>query len=602
MLLSRLSSSTIVKPLLSIMALYFLMLSFSCNKEEPTPAVTFDYSGITAVSGLVKNRAGNPIPGVSISAGGQTTTTDIDGAFLLNQVPFAERLMVTAVKPGYFKGNYGLKPSKGAISVIEMRLIDNAPNFSVNLNSAQNLLLDNGAGIQLPANSVQSASGAIHTGNLNVAIVHLNPSDNDFANVTPGGDLLGTRTNGELRQLYSYGMLMVQMTDDSGNELQLAPGNSSTITFPVPPEMIGNAPPTIPLWHLNETTGIWEEEGTASLQGSNYVGSVSHFSTWNCDLAEQRATFKGRVLDCNNQPVPSIRVKVGQGVIFTDSNGYFETFGPSNTTFSVQVDHSELSIQSPPQTVNPVSAGTTYTIPDFALGCLSYVTGRVICSTNQPVIGYVAVNFGSNSISSYLLGDGSFRLLVPANGQNATLTVVNSLNNVSVSRSITLPSVSGNSIEAGDIEVCDESTNPDCTVQQRFTITGDGYNNQTFFINSDCMAAFAIYSPQNQATVAIGSDDNASISLLFPGNTIGSFSLPDDNINLTVSIGDFQYIGLDVSQITVTEFGGVSQRIKGTFSGSAKRLFFNETTQTLEEFPVTITNGQFEVVRMPDQN
>jgi hypothetical protein len=90
--------------------------------------------------------------------------------------------------------------------------------------------------------------------------------------------------------------------------------------------------------------------------------------------------------------------------------------------------------------------------------------------------------------------------------------------------------------------------------------------------------------------------------LLFPGNTIGSFSLPDDNINLTVSIGDFQYIGLDVSQITVTEFGGVSQRIKGTFSGSAKRLFFNETTQTLEEFPVTITNGQFEVVRMPDQN
>ena len=585
-----------------ILALLFATLCFSCNKEEPTPVTTFDYSGITAVSGLVKNRAGNPLSGVSISAGGKTTTTDANGAFILNQVSFSERLMVTAVKSGYFKGNYGLKPSTGKINLIEMRLIENTPNFTVNLSTTQNLELDNGAGIQLPANSVQSSSGAIHTGNLNVAIVHLNPADSDFANLTPGGDLIGTRTNGDLRQLYSYGMLMVQITDDNGNELQLAPGNSSTITFPVPPEMIGNAPATIPLWHLNETTGIWEEEGTATLQGSNYVGSVSHFSVWNCDLAEQRATFTGRVLDCNNQPVSSIRVKVGQGITFTDSNGYFEAFGPSNTTFSVQVDHSELNIQSPPQTVNPVSAGTTYTVPDIVLGCLSYVTGRVICATNQPVIGYVAVNFGSSSISSYLLGDGTFRMLVPANGQNASLTVVNSLNNVSVSQAITLPSVNGTTVDVGEIEVCGSSSNPDFTLEQRFTITGDGYNNQTFVISTDPLEAFALYSSGNQATYVSASDNNALVGLLFPGNSTGSFSLPNDEITITVGIGEFQYIGFDVSQITITEYGGVSQRVKGTFSGSAKRLFFNETTQTLEEFPVTITNGQFEVVRMPDQN
>ena len=298
----------------------------------------------------------------------------------------------------------------------------------------------------------------------------------------------------------------------------------------------------------------------------------------------------------------SIRVKVGQGITFTDSNGYFEAFGPSNTTFSVQVDHSELNIQSTPQTVNPVSAGTTYTVPDIVLGCLSYVTGRVICATNQPVIGYVAVNFGSSSISSYLLGDGTFRMLVPANGQNASLTVVNSLNNVSVTQAITLPSVNGTTVDVGEIEVCGSSSNPDFTLEQRFTITGDGYNNQTFVISTDPLEAFALYSSGNQATYVSASDNNALVGLLFPGNSTGSFSLPNDEITITVGIGEFQYIGFDVSQITITEYGGVSQSVKGTFSGSAKRLFFNETTQTLEEFPVTITNGQFEVVRMPDQN
>jgi hypothetical protein len=43
-------------------------------------------------------------------------------------------------------------------------------------------------------------------------------------------------------------------------------------------------------------------------------------------------------------------------------------------------------------------------------------------------------------------------------------------------------------------------------------------------------------------------------------------------------------------------------KIKGTFSGDAKRIFFNEVTQTVEEFPVNITNGIFELQRNPNQN
>ena len=53
-------------------------------------------------------------------------------------------------------------------------------------------------------------------------------------------------------------------------------------------------PATFPLYHLNETTGRWTQEGTATLQtdpatgAKYYEGTVSHFSTWNADRMIER--------------------------------------------------------------------------------------------------------------------------------------------------------------------------------------------------------------------------------------------------------------------------------------------------------------------------
>jgi len=267
----------------------------SCKKDLADPVITSNYSNLTAISGLVKNKQGNPIAGVTITASGKTTVTDGNGAFLINEVTYNDRAFVVGSKTGYFNGSVGIKPKKGEITRIEMRMLENAPNFSITPTSVQDLNLSNGAGIRINANSIASPGGGIYTGNLNVAVIHLNPMDADFADITPGADLIGRTTNGTERQLESYGMLMVQLTDDSGIELQIAPGNTSTVTMPVPAEMVGNAPATIPLWHFNETSGIWEEEGQATLQGNNYVGTVTRFSTWNCDVPFDRGTVKGRI-------------------------------------------------------------------------------------------------------------------------------------------------------------------------------------------------------------------------------------------------------------------------------------------------------------------
>src|SRR5260370_21232383 len=59
------------------------------------------------------------------------------------------------------------------------------------------------------------------------------------------------------------------------------------------------APPSISIWSYDEKSGFWLEEGGATLQnmpnGPTYVGTTSHFSTLNTDVAQSGAATCIRV-------------------------------------------------------------------------------------------------------------------------------------------------------------------------------------------------------------------------------------------------------------------------------------------------------------------
>jgi len=68
------------------------------------------------------------------------------------------------------------------------------------------------------------------------------------------------------------------------NYYKIASDKKATITMPLS-GLLSAAPPTsIPLWYFNESNGLWKQDGTATKTGNTYVGEVSHFSWWNCDL------------------------------------------------------------------------------------------------------------------------------------------------------------------------------------------------------------------------------------------------------------------------------------------------------------------------------
>jgi hypothetical protein len=70
----------------------------------------------------------------------------------------------------------------------------------------------------------------------------------------------------------------------------------------IPDKQLSTAPATIPLWYFDEDKGVWQEEGSATKQGNKYIGTVSHFTDWNCDEPEETALVIGRLIDCHGDP------------------------------------------------------------------------------------------------------------------------------------------------------------------------------------------------------------------------------------------------------------------------------------------------------------
>jgi hypothetical protein len=135
-----------------------------------------------------------------------------------------------------------------------------------------------GARIVIPAGSLAA------TGPVSLSFATLNPA----RRALPGDYRAIDRTNQETEML-SFGALHAEFRDSGGNVVNLRPGTSAEVQIPISAEQAPVAAPTIAMWSYDEKTGLWVEEGQASLQntasGPMYVGKTKHFSEINMDVA-----------------------------------------------------------------------------------------------------------------------------------------------------------------------------------------------------------------------------------------------------------------------------------------------------------------------------
>lgn len=422
-----------------IVVLSVALLFFSCKKSDhngiyPGEIVDLGSKVNSSVSGFVTDENNIPVSGATVRFGSRIKATDRYGFFEFSNIEVPKNAaMVSVERRGYFPGIRTFIAKQGKPAFVRIKLL---PKTNVNnLDAAGGIAtLPNGLSVKLPANAVVDAStGEAYNGLYTVAMQWIDPTAADLAEIMPG-DLRAIDANNRMKLLITYGMASVELKAITGSKLQLAPGKKAELTFPLPASLSATAPASIPLWHFDETTGLWKEEGSAVKAGNFYTGEVGHFSFWNLDMPNTFVEFDVTIKDQSGQPIPFAFVKLSKlndptvrsggitnsagfvnGAVFINEQFKMEVFVGSSCTAPLHT----LTFST---TTSNISLGdvTISNNPQFA-----QVQGTVTDCNNNPLANaFVYATIADNSYRYATNASGAYNFTTTLCGSTSSITLI----------------------------------------------------------------------------------------------------------------------------------------------------------------------------------
>lgn len=419
---------------------FILLLIFasSCNKDdEMTPTTEINYDQLknynpeqelvtATLLGTVIDELENPVIDATITHRGQQYKTNDDGIFIIKDQIFDKKgSFFTVHKDGFFEGSRRFYPQGASTNYAYVQLLELKTIGEFDASIGGNVVgLDN-IEVSFPSNSILTEDGVAYSGQVAVAAKWLNPTSPNINLIMPG-DLLGLDADGEEKSLVSYGMMAVELLGSAGEKLNLDPESLATLTFPVPTELIDDAPEEIPLWSFeDEEFGIWVEEGVARLEGGKYVGDVSHFSFWNCDAPFDLIEICGQLVTDSGIPISNITVIIESEELdskaygITDSRGFFSGKVPLNSKLILSIKNEILNVNC--------LIGTTMFGPfsysdgdKINLGLIELETlqaesfnvfGNLLdCENNAVTNGLLRIKLGQSTNTYLIEEDGTFNI------------------------------------------------------------------------------------------------------------------------------------------------------------------------------------------------
>lgn len=408
---------------LLILVLLFPFLFNNCSSDSGidgnaagTP-LNFGSDVSKNFTGQILDESNNPVANVAITVANKTATTDVNGVFIINNATVSQNFAyVTAKKAGYLDGSRSLVPTNG-MNNVKITLLSGTVVGTVNSGTTGSISLPNGSKVTFDGN-FKTTTGQAYSGLVSVIMKHLDPTDANTFDKMPGM-LLAQNASGEERVLESYGMINIELRGAASQKLQ--PATTAQIEIPIASTQLSASPTTIPLWHFDETLGYWKEEGSATKQGTKYVGTVSHFSWWNCDAQFPTVRLSVTVVNSNNTPLANVRVGIRRTTNsytvngITNSQGQVSGLVPANETLTMVVFDSCGNIVS---TTNIGPFATATTLPNLVIPSATIqstlVQGNLLkCDGTNATNGYVLMRYGNqNLLSTVTNGAFSFTMLV----------------------------------------------------------------------------------------------------------------------------------------------------------------------------------------------
>jgi uncharacterized protein YfaP (DUF2135 family) len=348
------------------------------NAPPPPPPAPPPVQTNAKVSGRVTNAiSGQGVAQVTVSAGSVSAVTADDGSYTLGEIPPSASVLLSFAKSGMVpqsRGTAALSGS-GASTVINVPMLPVAVTESFDPLVAHDIVVPGStAMVRLRANSLRRADGSPPTGPATARITPIAPASD--INVMPGNYLAAT--DGASAPLESFGALDASFVDADGAPLNLAAGLDATVRI-APSSRSDTLPASVPLFHYNTSTGLWVQEGSATLQGTApsqyYEGTVAHFTTWNADQIYNTVRINGCVQN-------SAGDRVGGALVATEGKSYTgmaTALTNANGEFSVQVKRASSAFVIA-NTATEVSNAPTVSVgdEDMTLGsCLELTRSAV---------------------------------------------------------------------------------------------------------------------------------------------------------------------------------------------------------------------------------
>ena len=496
----------------------------------PIPTVNVQAS----LYGRVLDAYGYVVSGAMIQVDGQTLTTNAQGLFFVyNQQLNKNGTYVRVQAAGYFPAGRFAYPQLGSSTYLKIVMSIKQP-VSFSTASVADITVSGGASVSIPAQSLVTAGGQSYSGNYLVAARWLDPSDPETFTEMPG-DLRAQDANGLGKVLKTFGMIGVELSSPAGDPLQLAPGQKATIRLPLPAAVQAAAPASIPLWHFDEATGYWQEEGSATREGNQYVGEVSHFSFWNCDVPADYILLNGCLVNDAGQPLVNMLVSLtsaqfGTGYGYTDAQGQFGGLVPANEVLNMTLKVADTCNTVIYATmIGPFTTNTTLAKIEVNLAGQHKLTlsGELVDCSGLPLTTGLAYVYDQTTLVAVLPTDtnGHFGAMVYTCDPYTTLTataydVLNFLQGADQTINV-------------NNEIADFGTVPVCSSLDEYVIMQLNGATHTYYLNT------RFYSASN-VLQAVGTD-SALVWLIFSGYSAATGQATIDYLSGTYFIGNVLY-------------------------------------------------------------
>jgi len=535
------------------------------------------------LQGNILDENGQPAENAVIKVGSQTTTTDSKGYFRINGAVLDKNAtLVTAEKAGYFTAYRCFSATSGTNQVV-IKLTKRNLSGTLSGTNGGEINLSNGTKISLPANGIVKASdNGNYTGTVNVYASYIDPTAADILIRVPGSFMANDK-DGKRVFLTSYGMMAVELQSTAGERLQIKSGSTATLTSPIPSSVQASAPATIPLWYIDEKTGLWKEEGVATKQGNNYVGNVSHFSFWNCDINVPAITLSATLKTTTGKPLVNAWVvitsaKNGSASAYTDSLGQVRGLVPAGTGLVLEVrDNCNTPIYS--QNIGPFSENTdlgTITVSSSTPAVVTVQGKLTNCAGAAVTNGYAIIAIDNSVHYAKADASGNFStnyILCNTNGASVQVLGVDEAaqqQGTAASSPVTVPTT-----DVGTVSACGNSS----AQFLNYTLDGTSYS----ITSVDSLIAFT----QSQGGSAItyfsgnkaGTGDHLDFKFSHSSNVAGTYPVSNLDVqsyntltlvqpfNVTITafpqtIGDF-YVGSFTGQFK--DASNVTHNITSSF-------------------------------------